>query len=57
MLKTILTSLMLCSGSGLDKTEGYKEDTSDKVCTQYSGADCDKYWQPCQQRASEVPPI
>ncbi|XP_032222875.1 uncharacterized protein LOC5521666 [Nematostella vectensis] len=33
----------LITGSGLDKTEGYVEETSDSVCTQYSKRNCDKY--------------
>ncbi|PIK58904.1 hypothetical protein BSL78_04216 [Apostichopus japonicus] len=33
----------LITGSQLDNVTGYTESTSDKVCTQYSSADCDKY--------------
>ncbi|GFR82888.1 PiggyBac transposable element-derived protein 2 [Elysia marginata] len=33
----------LITGSGLDKTENFSEKTNDKICTQYSTADCDKY--------------
>lgn len=33
----------LITGSGLDKMAGYKETTSNSVCTQYSSANCDKY--------------
>ena len=35
---------MHVSGAALDKKPGYTEDTSSSVCTQYSSADCDKYW-------------
>ena len=30
-------------GAGLDKQDGYKEDTSDSQCTQYSSRNCGKY--------------
>ena len=33
----------LIIGAGLDKMKGYKENTSNDDCTQYSSADCDKY--------------
>ncbi|XP_064647616.1 uncharacterized protein LOC135500237 [Lineus longissimus] len=33
----------LITGAGLNKTAGYKEETSDSICTQYSSHDCDKY--------------
>jgi len=33
----------LITGSGLDKVSGYKESTSDSVCTQYTSANCEKY--------------
>ncbi|GFO05273.1 hypothetical protein PoB_003177800 [Plakobranchus ocellatus] len=33
----------LITGSGLDKTARFKEDTSDSVCTQFSSANCEKY--------------
>ncbi|XP_045168142.1 uncharacterized protein LOC123531346 [Mercenaria mercenaria] len=33
----------LITGADLDKLPGYKETTSNSVCTQYTKADCDKY--------------
>lgn len=33
----------LITGSGLDKTNPFSENTNDDVCTQYSSADCTKY--------------
>ncbi|XP_041480545.1 uncharacterized protein LOC121428037 [Lytechinus variegatus] len=33
----------LITGSGLDETKGYKENTNDGECTQYSSSDCDVY--------------
>ncbi|KAL8591608.1 hypothetical protein ACOMHN_030494 [Nucella lapillus] len=33
----------LITGSGLDNKSGYKETTSNSVCTQFSTADCSKY--------------
>jgi len=38
------TILCLVAGAGLDKVAGYSETTSDSRCTQYSSADCEKYW-------------
>ena len=36
----------LLAGSGLDRTAGFSETTSDSICTQYSSADCEVYWGP-----------
>jgi len=33
----------LINGCALDKSMGFKETTSDSVCTQFSSANCDKY--------------
>ncbi len=33
----------LMDGSGLTADPGYLEETSDKICTQYTEADCDIY--------------
>ncbi|XP_068670698.1 uncharacterized protein [Montipora capricornis] len=33
----------LITGAGLDKAAKYTEETSDKICTQYSSHNCDKY--------------
>ncbi|XP_053374569.1 uncharacterized protein LOC128547029 [Mercenaria mercenaria] len=33
----------LITGAGLNATQGYKETTSDDVCTQYSSRNCEKY--------------
>ncbi|CAL1526736.1 unnamed protein product [Lymnaea stagnalis] len=33
----------LITGSGLNQTTNYREDTNNGRCTQYSSADCDKY--------------
>nr|XP_054768643.1 uncharacterized protein LOC129276267 [Lytechinus pictus] len=33
----------LITGSGLDETKGYTENTNDGQCTQFSSADCDVY--------------
>lgn len=33
----------LITGARLDKKPGYKEETSNSVCTQYSSADCERY--------------
>ncbi|XP_030834870.1 uncharacterized protein LOC100891226 [Strongylocentrotus purpuratus] len=33
----------LITGSGLNNTPGYKETTTDNICTQFSSADCDVY--------------
>lgn len=33
----------LITGAALDRFPGYKEVTSDSVCTQYSSANCEKY--------------
>ena len=31
-------------GAGLDKFPKYSEKTDDRICTQYTSANCDKYW-------------
>ncbi|CAH1798177.1 unnamed protein product [Owenia fusiformis] len=33
----------LITGAGLDKAKAYSETTSDRICTQYSSRNCDKY--------------
>ena len=33
----------LVLGAGLDKFPKYSEKTDDRICTQYSSANCDKY--------------
>jgi hypothetical protein len=38
-----VNSLKLSLGVGLDTIDGYVENTRDKICTQYSSANCEKY--------------
>ncbi|XP_002742206.1 uncharacterized protein LOC100368310 [Saccoglossus kowalevskii] len=33
----------IIEGAGLDKAPGYSEDTADKICTQYTSANCEVY--------------
>ena len=35
--------IIIISGASLSNSTGFKEVTSDSVCTQYSSHDCDKY--------------
>lgn len=37
------TNLKQSTGAALDTFPGYKEVTSNRVCTQYSSANCEKY--------------
>ncbi len=33
----------LIDGSGISKTEGFKEETSNGVCTQFTSRNCERY--------------
>jgi len=39
-----VANVLLFLGAGLDKFSGYAETTSDSQCTQFSSANCEKYW-------------
>ena len=42
-INTDQTNYKQSTGAALDMFPGYKEVTSDSVCTQYSSANCEKY--------------